>query len=147
MEYLYLMFLINTDTYNKIVELKPDIDKVYAIELSQVIDKHSATYNVPSESLVKLAYIESKFKLNAINKITKDFGIMQINIRNIKAYNLDKSRLLNDADYSVESGAKVFAYFYHRYASTEEAIRRYNCGVKKACIKFNNAYWNKYVSI
>ncbi len=147
MEYLYLMFLMNTSTYEKILELKPDIDRVYAIELSQSINKHSIVYNVPSDAMVKLAYIESKFKPDAVNKRTLDYGVFQINIRNIKAYDLDKNRLLIDTNYSVEAGAKVFSYFYHRYGSLEEAIRRYNCGVKKSCIKRNNAYWNKYASI
>ncbi len=147
MEYLYMMFLMETTTYESIVKLKPEINKAYAIELARSIDEHSKAYQIPSEAMVKLAYIESGFKLNAVNKRTLDYGVFQINIRNIKYYNLKKHDLLIDTDYSVRAGAMVFSYFYHRYGNLKEAVKRYNCGVKKSCVNHNSGYWRKYASI
>lgn len=72
---------------------------------------------------------ESQLKVGAVNRRTQDYGIGQINIRNIHSLKLNKHRLLTDAHYSVEQSAKILSYFHTRYsASGASWFCRYNVG-------------------
>jgi hypothetical protein len=73
--------------------------------------------------------------LNRVNKKTKDYGIAQINIRNIKHYKMNKNRLLTDLQYSIDNGVLIMAYFKNRYEKTlgKKWIAKYNCGTRVGC--------------
>lgn len=61
--------------------------------------------------------------------VAVDFGIGQINKRTIKAFKFDKTKLLNDLEYSVEASAKVLADFKRMYGKKDpEYWTRYNAG-------------------
>ena len=134
-------------TYEQILDNKPSIDRTYALKLSIIIDSIADKYKIPANAIASIAMVESSYKLNAINRHSNDFGIMQINSYNIKAYKLDRDRLLTDLNYSVESGAKIFKWFYKTYGTLEEATKRYNCGTKKSCTTWKGPikYWSRVV--
>lgn len=136
-----------TIEYQKIIEIKPAINREYACQLSSSIRKHSKAYKIPSQVMIGIAATESSFRLGAVNSRSNDYGVFQVNKYNIKAYKLDKFRLLNDLDYSVESGFKIFNWFYKRYP-LDIAIKRYNCGTAKNCVNWSSVdgYLNKVKS-
>ena len=105
--------------------------------LSSSFHKASQTYGIPADVLQALAFVESSYRVNAINFKSNDFGIMQINEFNIKAYGFSKQKLLTDVDYSINAGAKVFKWFYDRYP-LDEAIKRYNCGTRRKCVRYKS---------
>ncbi len=103
------------------------------------------TFGIPAVLLQAIAFIESSYRVNAVNKSSNDYGIMQVNSYNIKAYGFNKTKLLTDLQYGVNAGARVFYWFYKRYP-LDEAIMRYNCGTRPKCIKLPQvrAYLNKF---
>ena len=92
-------------------------------------------YKVPLNVVLAIAWVESSYNINATNKRSNDYGIMQVNEWHIKRSKLDKIKLLTDYYYSFEQGVKIFKWFYDKYP-LDEAIMRYNCGTKKSCIKW-----------
>jgi soluble lytic murein transglycosylase-like protein len=91
--------------------------------------------------LLSVIMVESRFEYKAINKKSKDFGLMQININNVKKLKLDKTKLLTDTNYNIKHGCKILTWFIAKYG--DDGIGRYNCGTKKGCIKYKST--KKYV--
>lgn len=112
-------------------------NKTYLDELAEAFYRVSVEYKIPANVLQAIAFVESSYILNAINSGSNDFGIMQINEFNIRAYSFNKQRLLTDVRYSVEAGAIVFKWFYSRYP-LDQAIKRYNCGTRKGCVNYKS---------
>lgn len=122
--------------------LNPYLDQEYARNVDKAIISQSKAYKVPFNVIFALAKIESNFQVSAINKKSSDYGILQINKFNIKAYKFNKKKLLHDVDYSVKCGIIVFKWFYKKYP-LDEAIARFHCGTRENCPKWKNTI--KYV--
>lgn len=114
-------------TYCQIVRNSPKINKKYALELSAFINKVGALYGVKPHRLTAILAQESRYKLNAINHESLDYGIAQINHKTVAAFGFDKQKLLTDLEYSVKAGAIVLADIKKRYGHREEDYwTRYN---------------------
>ncbi|HLD91698.1 MAG TPA: transglycosylase SLT domain-containing protein [Patescibacteria group bacterium] len=125
-------------TYRQILKNKPNIDKKYATKLAKLIDRHSIKHKIPAHIYTAILMQESGYKLGAKRCIKKctDFGISQINHRTAKSYNLDRSKLLKDLDYSIWAGAMVLADF-KRYKKTEKRWwSRYNASSKHKRLEY-----------
>lgn len=122
--------------------IKAKNSSVDSIKIASALLRASESTKIPWRILASIAFIESSFKVDAVNKLSNDYGLMQINQYNINAYGFDKKRLLNDLNYSAMAGATVFNWFYRRYP-LDEAIARYNCGTLKRCVLYTSV--QKYV--
>jgi len=113
------------------------LDNFESLKLSILIHKYSLIHKIPVKVYLSLLGVESRFDVGAYNARTKDYGISQINIKTIKRYNLDKNRLLVDAEYGIDKGALILGDFKKRYGSKlkKEWFVKYNCGTKKRCEK------------
>jgi hypothetical protein len=108
-----------------------------------VIVLKSHKHKISAKILTAILMQESRYNLAAINKATSDFGISQINIKNIRHMKLDKAKLLTSMEYSVEAGAQVLST-YTRYQKKEPLtwLCRYNAGnrplivIKKPCMNY-----------
>lgn len=166
----------NHPIYDQILKNRPNIDKKYAMELSNEIYKVSKEYDIPKNIYTAIIAQESGYNIDAkgschtgyakvlpcereeklnmcidmlwqnpvfdvqdckneANKIwvktelCKDFGLSQVNSWNIKKYNLDVDRLLNDMYYSLKWGAHILSGFKKRYAAKDpDWWTRFNCG-------------------
>lgn len=78
---------------------------------------------------------ESDFVNGALNKRSKDFGLMQVNDYHVQVSNLDRSRLRWDVEYNVAQGCRILSWFLRTYKIRKEAIARYNCGTRLQCVK------------
>jgi len=128
--------------YYQILKNKPNIDKSYAMNLSNVIYKMCKKYNLPKHIYTAILMQESNYHLDAVAgisgyyngkviKVKTDFGIAQIHWKNVKNKKLNIDKLLNDIVYSVEEGAKILSFFKKKYAHKEKDWWvRYNCGQK-----------------
>jgi hypothetical protein len=137
MKYLF-MFLLSTSlfartTYDQILDNSSRVPVVFAKALAATIDHYSSEHRVPANVITAIFMVESSYRLNAVNKRSDDFGIGQVNKWHIKHSKLDKDRLLNDLNYSVEQSIIIFKWFYKTYP-LHEAIKRYNAGTKKEAI-------------
>lgn len=114
-------------------ELQPSMEHGASVRLSNAICDSAKKYGVPPEVLTSVLSVESRFKVRAYNKRTKDYGIAQINQRNIEQLGLEKSRLLKDLEYSVDSGALILSWFFKTYSNVEPEkwVCRYNVGTRK----------------
>jgi soluble lytic murein transglycosylase-like protein len=119
----------------QIVENKQNMSSDYALRIHRAAVKASNKHEVPLGLILAIAFVESSYKLGAVNKSSNDYGIMQVNSWHIDRSNLDKQRLLTDMDYSFDQGTKILKWFYDTYP-LEEAIKRYNCGTRKNCINW-----------
>ncbi len=97
----------------------------------------SKKFSIPVNIILGLAYVESSYRLGAVNKSSNDYGIMQVNAYHVRVSKLDKQKLLTDMDYSFYQGTRVFSWFYQKYP-LDEAIMRYNCGTRPSCIKLTS---------
>jgi hypothetical protein len=130
---LYCIALtVNDPSFNQIVRNKPSIDRYYAKRVAEYSRYWSYNYGINYKVMNSIMMIESSYRLNITAK--NDHGICQINDFNIKAYNFNKYKILNDLNYSIKSGYRVLDWFYSRY-KFDEAIMRYNCGTRRSCIK------------
>ena len=113
--------------YNHVIKNKPDLDPTYAENLSKAIYRASIKHRLNPLKVSAILRQESGYRLDAINRVTKDFSIGQINYKTIKAFNFDKNRLLIDLDYSVEAAIIVLADFKRMYGKREKNwYSRYN---------------------
>lgn len=139
---------LSRTTYEQIRANKPNISSSYARRLAKAFDKLADKYKVPANVLAAIAMVESSYMLKAINKRSNDFGIMQINKYNIRAYRFSRNRLLTDLEYSIEAGFIVFKWFYKTYDTLEEAVKRYNGGTARGVTKWRGPrrYWKKVLT-
>jgi soluble lytic murein transglycosylase-like protein len=117
-----------------------------AINLAYKIKTYSRKYNISPSIYAAILMQESSYRLNAkACQKSCDWGIAQINDINVKYYKLDKNRLLNDLDYSLEKGAMVLSWFSKTYSKKEKLwYLRYNCGTRKKIIsKVCQTYYRK----
>ena len=141
MKYLLLLFIPNmisissnavyicdeNPTYCQIVKNSPQIDKRYALELSKFINKVGSLYSIKPARLAAILAQESRYRLGAINHVSKDYGIAQINHKTVEAFGFDKEKLLTDLEYSVKAGAIVLSDIKKRYGHREvDYWTRYN---------------------
>ena len=114
-------------TFKQVVKNHPKIDRQYALEIANAIDKAAKELNIKPQRLAAILAQESRYTLNVVNKKSKDYGIAQINHRTIESFGFDKHRLLTDLEYSVMAGAIVLADFKRMYGKREKDYwTRYN---------------------
>ena len=115
--------------YNQIYKNNPKLEHTYVYRLAGVIIKAAKKHDLNPRKLSAILAQECRYKLDCINKVTKDYGIGQINQKTIKAFKLDKARLLQDLEYSVDSSAMVLADFKRVFGRREfHWYCRYNVG-------------------
>ena len=117
-----------------ILSNRASLPVIKASEIAKVILEVSAKYKVPAFLVSAIANVESSYRLNAVNKGSSDYGIMQVNAWNVRKLKLDKARLLTDLKYSVDAGVSILAWFVKKYP-LDEAIMRYNCGTRPSCVR------------
>lgn len=109
--------------YSKIVKLKPNIDKKYAMYLSNLIHKYAKKYNQNPFISVAIAMQESGIRnisrsqsvvlLNNPIKIVKgysDICLFQIHVNTAVNYNIDILKLSKSLDYCVEQHFRIMRH-------------------------------------
>ncbi len=90
---------------------------------------------VDQNLLLSIIRVESAFKVNAYNKKSKDYGLMQVNEWHVKRKKLKKALLLSDIDYNIHHGCQILKWFVSVYPF-KEAIGRYNAGTGSEVLKY-----------
>lgn len=103
-----------------------------------------SSYSLSPRLLESIAAIESGMNPAARNQNrngSTDFGLMQVNSYWIKAAGLDRERLVMDACYNTQAGARVLRGCIDRYGYTWEAVGCYNA---TSVDKRKNYAWKVY---
>jgi hypothetical protein len=109
---------------NSIKELTPSIEAEEARKLAVVIESAANKHSVDWRVLVAILKQESNFNLEAVNYETRDYGIGQINYRNIKRLEISLAKLLTDLEYAVETTAKFIAENCNKYGKLDYSTGR-----------------------
>lgn len=116
------------------------------LRLAEAFVRSANKYGLDANLLAAVAFVESGYFVGAVNKRSNDFGLMQVNLYNIRAMGLSKERLLTDIEYSIDAGAQILAYFAKRYRKVEgsEWVCRYNIGTRakkgalaRICVRYS----------
>lgn len=118
------------DLMKQIMRNKPGISKVYAGLLAREIRLVSKKYDIPADIFCAIIAQESKYKLDTVNTITGiykgqetkveiDFGLTQINWRNVKRHKFNTKKLKSDVKYSLNAGAFMLAQFKKSHGKKE----------------------------
>lgn len=112
----------NNRVFNKIIKLKPKMDRVVAQNLADQISKYSKEFKVDPILVVAIAMQESGLDplnhrtvvgLNSqgeMSELVTDVGIMQVNLNSIKPYKLSGYMLMNFPDYALWAGIKILSH-------------------------------------
>lgn len=116
--------------YCQIVKNNPEINKKYAMSISNKIYSIAKKHKINPRRYAAILAQESMYILSAKNckgGICVDFGISQINKNTAKAYGFDTERLTYDLDYSLNAGAIVLSDIGKKYSGKEsDWWTRYN---------------------
>lgn len=124
--------------YTKVVQgIQPRLTRKEArIIASSIIDvANRKECKIPAITLLSIAFKESSLNKGSYNKITKDFGLMQINVKMINAMHLNKSRLLRDVKYNIAAGCEILTYNKTKFSKK----RNYWVGIYNSGTKFSSA--------
>lgn len=110
-------------TVNSIVRVYLS-DETLVDEIISVSDAHRLDPVIFAAILAQ----ESGFRTDAVNSVSQDYGIGQINVRNIKSLKLDQSRLLKDRQYALNESGKLLARIRKTYGKEKFWFCRYNVG-------------------
>lgn len=119
--------------YKQIVTNKPNIDRKYAMNLSNIIHRKAKQYDISANLMTAIFMQESSYishnhamycgvekdTINYETCVIVDFGMGQINYRTAKALKLDLNRLKWDMEYNIDCSFKIMKDFKNRYFKTE----------------------------
>ena len=105
----------------------PELEEQVSTQ-DQLINDVAAQYGLDKQLFHCVLQVESNKRLGAVNELTGDYGIGQINARSWKKF--DVNRLTTDLEYSLKASAEVLS-FYKQLKQVEEPRQwacRYNVG-------------------
>lgn len=107
------------DPYDAVRKLQPGISKAAAMRLARSIERvaKSEDCNMPWQLLAAIAYHESSLGVRTVNEATHDYGLMQINKKNVLRYGLSQSRIVKDAEYSIKFACRLLKDNHDRYGN------------------------------
>jgi hypothetical protein len=100
-----------------------------AAAMAFCFEEAGSAFNLNPRLLKSIAFLESGMNPIAVHNNKNgsvDLGLMQVNSSWITAANLDKERLMRDACYNTQTGARILRDCIDRLGYTWEAIGCYN---------------------
>ncbi len=97
-------------------------------KLDKLIDDVAVSYGLDKQLFHCILQVESNKQLGAINSVTGDYGIGQINSKSWKKF--DTAKLTTNMEYSLKAAAEVLS-FYKQLKQADEPRQwacRYNVG-------------------
>ncbi len=97
--------------------------------ISKLITKYAALYNVEREILSCVLKVESNYRMGIVSD-TEDYGMSQINATTARLYGFSLVELLSNVDYSIKAGAIVLSDYRAKFRRSEIVnwVGRYNIG-------------------
>ena len=106
-----------------IQSLNPHISEKDADKYGKLIEDYSVRYGIDWKIIVAIIYQESNFKLDAANCSNsgcQDFGMVQINFRNIKRLKLNMGKLLTDPEYNIFAMSEMLIDLKKRFSKKDK---------------------------
>lgn len=103
--------------YHAITKLQPGLTVARAERLARTFTHVAVDCGIDWRLLVSIAYHESSLGIQLVNARTRDYGIMQVNQKNVLRYSLSQDRLMKDAAYSIRFACGLLKDNRARYGS------------------------------
>lgn len=119
----------------RIVDLKPSINKRYAARLGRLMARWSDQYELDPELMVAIVKVESNFVPAVMacwqsprpgEEFTCDHGLGQINDIWVKQWNLDVMKLVHDESYNLGVVARLLAQLKQQFGDEPDWFGRYH---------------------
>ena len=101
--------------YEAIRRLQPRLKPGKALRLARAIERVASACGMPWQILTSIAFHESSLGLNTENTRTNDYGLMQVNKKNLLRDGLSLTKIRQDAAYSLEFACKLLKENRDRY--------------------------------
>lgn len=98
--------------------------------IQQLLDEQEAIHGLPKGLLRAVASVESANNPNAINAKTHDYGLLQINVKNLQKHGLTGEQAM-EVRVNAALGAKIMRDMKRRFGHTSGWECRYNVGTGK----------------
>lgn len=122
---------IDYPIYCLIKKNKPGIDNDLVWKITDAIKESATRYGISKKIMAAIFMQESSYKISAVNKKSRDYGIGQINIKTAQHYKFCVKRLNSDLDYSVKATAKVLADLRQKFPNEPDYWTRYHSWTKQ----------------
>lgn len=137
-------------TYLAIKKLQPSLTPAEVKLLTNAFRAVSAdkACGMPWEILVSIAYHESSLISKKFNPRSKDYGLMQINAKNVLRYGLSQDKLMKDAQYSIRFACRLLKDNKDRYGQKVHywlGIYRSGTALWKASIQQNAKSYDRII--
>jgi hypothetical protein len=90
-----------------IKKLQPKLSEKAAREVARVIRTESKASGIAWQLLVSIAFHESSLGLSEENSRSRDYGLMQINVRNIQKFGYTTQQVLKDRSIAVKIACRI----------------------------------------
>lgn len=133
-----------------IKKLQPKLADTQAHNLAYTFTRVSMEpeCQIPWQILVSIAYNESSLVTSSYNPKTKDYGIMQVNERNILRYGLSHDKVMKDTSYAVRFACFLVKENKTKFSDKHDywlGIYRSGTALWKTKIKENAIRYNKMI--
>lgn len=131
-------------------QLQPSLSVVKARKLAQAFQTTAHSCGMDWRILVSIAYHESSLIIGTVNPTTQDYGLMQVNVKNILRFGLSRDKLLKDPAYSLEFACKLLKDNQKRYSSKHPywiGIYRSGTALSKRKIVANAKSYDRMIRI
>ena len=142
-----LGFLFNSSSLvEQVKKNNPFVSYDHAANVACAAKVAGDEHGVDAKEILSLMMIESSYYPGTFNRGSYDYGIGQVNIHNVNAFDLDPLRLMFDLRYSVGHTARIYKWFRKRY-NRRNAVSRYNCGTRAGCVEWTSVrkYYKKFL--
>lgn len=106
-------------------ELSPHVTEKQSLVYANSIRRYSIQYNIDWKIAVAIFKRESNFTMGAVETRSRDYGLGQINHRNITHRNINKKKLLTDPDYAIHETYKILDELNRKYNTNAKGWRKW----------------------
>jgi hypothetical protein len=122
--------VVRAEPYRILQRMQPALTKTQAVRLARIFQEEGQKHGLSWRLLASIAFNESSLGLFRVNPRTADYGLMQINIRNIEAYGYTAEQVATNDRLSVRLACIILADHRARFKDRfEEWVGTYRSGL------------------
>ncbi len=136
------------EPYKILMHLQPALTSGEARRMATVLTTEAKRCGVSWRILASIAYNESSLGRYRVNRKSHDYGLMQINIFNLKRFSVDPERLTHDDSTAVMLGCRILVENREKLAAKfPEWIGTYRSGpgIRRPGVRANAVAYDRII--
>lgn len=110
--------VVAAEPFRVLMKMQPALTRVQAKKLAKIFVEEGALAHLDWRLLASIGFNESSLGQHRFNAASADYGLMQINIKNIEALGLDPEVVKTDDRLSVRVACKILSSHRARFSVT-----------------------------